>query len=81
MRTLIAVLFLISSVAFADQESEKGRLDDCFLDLREIGQEVNSHFGDPDQWKFNAKYDQKQKRCIDMKKTYVKKYGKYELPK
>jgi len=85
MKTVIilALMSLYSPNARADQESEKGRLDDCYTDLTQIGSEMNeaNMHGDPDAWKVNKKFMDKKKRCNGQQKDYETKYGKYTMPK
>lgn len=78
---IIAGVLLISSAALADKESAKGRLDDCFLQLMQISQQVNNTVGTDDQPYFNHQFDVVQARCLALKSDYVKQYGKYSLPR
>ena len=84
MKTAItlALILLSSPSARADKESEKGRLDDCYTDLTEIGNEMNTAnmHGDSDAWKINKKFSDKKARCNGLQKDYEKKYGKYAMP-
>jgi hypothetical protein len=65
----------------ADQESEKGRLDDCFTDLAQLGNEMNMAQGSDDAPRINQKFITKKSHCHEVKGVYEKKYGKYKLPK
>lgn len=81
MKNALIALLLFSSAAMADKNADKGRVDDCFLDLMSIARDVNEHMGKSDQWKFNRQFSDKQKRCLALEKSYVKAHGKYVLPK
>jgi hypothetical protein len=81
----VAVLLFITLIgltAYADQESEKGRLDDCFTDLSDAANQMNSAnlSGDPDAPSYNQKFSNKKARCLEIQKSYEQKYGKYTMP-
>lgn len=77
---VIIGLTLASLSAMADKESEKGRADDCFEDLKDLGAEMNARFGRDDQWKINAKFTKKKEQCHKIKTSYEKNYGPYSIP-
>ena len=74
-------LFLTYVVAAqADQESAKGRLDDCFGELSEIGSRMNVSQGTSEGPRLNQKFRGRQAKCLSLKKEYESKYGKYAVP-
>lgn len=74
MRILL-LLVLFSGLSFADQESAKGRLDDCFGVLREKKIAFEQSMGNATA---GSVMERQAVKCSGLKKEYLKKYGAYD---
>ncbi len=85
MKKFLIIAILLGSVAQADQASEKGRVDDCFSDASISMTDANeAQRMEEDQNQVAAKwarFNTKKNRCMKLKGEYVKKFGKYTMPK
>ena len=79
LKYLSVFLFILaSSSAFADQESAKARIDDCYEDWRAAAREIPSGVLSQDDVNKSMRNDRKRYKCMELQKNYEKKYGKYK---
>lgn len=85
MKTIIAICLLISSVSFADKQSDKDSTDRCFEILNSMVDETNSAnfggHGDDTAYRANVKFKSQKDSCFIEKKNFERLYGKYNPPK
>ncbi len=80
IKWIIPLIIFSLNVAHADQESSKDRVDDCFLQLQGMLNQMNSVQGTIIGPAFNQNFLNTKARCYELKNTYEQKYGKYNLP-